>query len=225
MEVTVSSIEGVLAETFDRIAAVYDRGRQGWYKGVLKLLQGKVLDPLLDAGCGTGYIACRLAGLGLSYVVCLDLSNGMLRTGRRRAYRWHVDSRVDFVQASVTMLPFRERAFRSVLALAVLHHVPTREGRLEALRESKRVCKGFILVAVWSALHPSNILRVISSLSRDVYVQWRRGNYRYYHLYLPFELAGDLTRAGYKGFKLYLWDYKPVIFKRNIVVEYFAGDP
>uniref|UniRef100_A0A7C3SKM5 Class I SAM-dependent methyltransferase n=1 Tax=Thermofilum pendens TaxID=2269 RepID=A0A7C3SKM5_THEPE len=211
-----------VAEPFDRAAQTYDRGRLGWYKGVLSLLGGRVQEPLLDVGCGTGYIACRLAQQGLGSVVCLDLSEGMLRVAWRRARRWRVDAAVSFVQGSAAALPFRSHAFETVLAAAVVHHVYGRERRVAALSEIRRVCRGFALITVWSALHPSNLLRVLASRSRDVLVQWGGKGKRYYHLYTPGELAADLRAAGYEGFKAYLWDYKPSLLKRNIVVEYSA---
>jgi len=216
--------ERYVAEPFDRAAQTYDRGRLGWYRGVLGLLSGRAREPLLDVGCGTGYVACRLAQQGVGAVVCLDLSEGMLRVAWRRARRWRVDAAVSFVRGSAVALPFRSRSFETVLAAAVVHHVHGRERRVVALSEIRRVCRGFALITVWSALHPSNLLRVLSSRSRDVLVRWGGRGERYYHLYTLRELKEDLRAAGYEGFKAYLWDYKPSLLKRNIVVEYRAGE-
>jgi len=209
---------------YDNVANVYDRGRTKWYKELLKLVASRVNEPVLDAGCGTGYIACSLAQLGATHVVCLDISTGMLFSGKRRAQRLRLTAFIEFIQGSIERLPFRDKVFRTTLATAVIHHLEKREARVDALIELKRVSRGFVLVTVWSALSPSNIARIITSLSRDVKVRWGGKGERYYHLYTPMEFREDLRRAGYKRFKLYLWDYKPILFKRNIVVEYYAGD-
>lgn len=218
-----SRIEKVyVIEPFDRVAHAYDRGRLGWYRGVLALLNGRVSAPLLDAGCGTGYVAGRLAGLGIDTVVCFDASEGMLKLVKRRARRWRVDAKVHPVRGSVTALPFRSGAFPTVLAAAVVHHVYGRERRVAAIRELKRVCGGLLLFTVWNAVSFGNLLRVVAYRSRDVLVGWG-GAPRYYHLYTRWELARDVRAAGLAGYRLYAWDYKPVLMKRNLVVELECG--
>ena len=211
-----------VVEPFDKVAGVYDRGRLAWYRGLLELLPGKG-EPLLDAGCGTGYVACSLARAGIGAVVCLDVSGRMLEQSRRRARRWRVDAYVHPVRGSVVALPFRSRAFSTVLAAAVIHHVYGRERRVAALAELKRVCRGKLIITVWNALSFGNLLRVIATGSRDVLVRWR-GERRYYHLYTPWELERDLRAAGYGSFALYSWDYKPKIVRRNLVVEHECGN-
>ncbi|MEM2298530.1 MAG: methyltransferase domain-containing protein [Thermofilaceae archaeon] len=212
-----------VVEPFDRASETYDRGRMGWYRGILSLLGGRASPPLLDAGCGTGYVACRLAERGLDTLVCLDVSRGMLKVVQRRARKWRVDASIHPVRGTVTMLPFRSNAFSTVLAAAVVHHVYGRERRVEAIRELERVCRGFLLLTVWSALSPGNLLTVIAAGSRDVLLK-RGGTARYYHLYTRWELARDLRAAGCEGFRLYAWDYKPVLLKRNLVVELECSD-
>lgn len=215
-----------VAMSFDAAATTYDRGRGGWYRGVLKLLEERVAAPLLDAGCGTGFIACRLALDGLDTVVCLEISRHMLRITWRRAKRWGVEALIHPVRASIIQLPFRRSSFESVVAAAVLHHIYGRERRVRALRELLAVSRSRVLVTTWSALTPTNILRVILSGSRDLLVKWgRKGRvvYRYYHLYTPRELREDLRKAGCKTFKLLTWDYRRRLVKRNIVVEAYAG--
>jgi ubiquinone/menaquinone biosynthesis C-methylase UbiE len=78
---------------------------------------------LLDAGCGPIlrpeqrelYEAFDLA-------VCVDFSTTALFEARQK-----VESRVCFVQADVTMLPFRSGSFDAVLSSHVLYHIPADE--------------------------------------------------------------------------------------------------
>ncbi|MEM1509305.1 MAG: class I SAM-dependent methyltransferase [Thermofilaceae archaeon] len=209
----------MLEPPFDLAAPVYDKGRIGWYRGLLDLLGDRVSEPFLDAGCGTGYIACSLGRRGVSTIVCLDLSLSMLKLAWRRARKWRVDVALHLVAGSLAALPFRGGVFKSALAAAVIHHVYKRERRVEALRELRRVCTGFILITLWSALTPLNVLRVLAARSRDIFVKWGGEGVRYYHLYTPYELEEDMRAAGYERFKMYPWDYKRRVLKRNIVVE------
>lgn len=186
---------------------------------MLGLLGNRVGEPFLDAGCGTGYVACSLARSGAGAVVCLDLSLGMLKLAWRRARRWRVDAAVHPVAGTLVALPFRGGAFRSALAAAALHHVYGRERRVEALRELRRVCAGLVLITLWSALTPLNLLRVLAARSRDVLVKWGGRGARYYHLYTPRELKADVRAAGCERFKMYFWDHRRQVLKRNIVVE------
>lgn len=190
---------------------------------MLTLVDSRVEDPFLDAGCGTGFVACSLAREKLDTVVCLDISVGMIERAWIRSYKWRVDSKVHHVLGSVTALPFRDKCFSSTLSAAVIHHVHPRERRIEAFKELKRVCKGFILITLWSCSTPSNLAKVILARSRDVFVKWAGKGLRYYHLYSIGELREDLNAAGYRGFRITRWDYSKRLIKRNILVEVDAG--
>jgi len=207
------------AETYSGAAATYDRGRLGWYRGVLSLVKGKVGEPMLDAGCGTGYVACCLARAGLTDIACLDLSPGMVRATWRRARRWGVDAQLHPIRAALPLLPFRPSAFRTAIALAVVHHLLERELRVAALRELRTVAEA-VIVTVWRLSTPGNLLRGLLRLSSDVNMRWGGRRPRYYHLYTSRELRGELGEAGYTRYTIYTWDYARRLFKRNIVVEY-----
>ena len=87
-------------------------------------------ERVLDAGCGTGYLAAglRRARPG-AYVVGSDLSTGMLGNARE-AGAWPL------VQGDAGRLPFADGAFDLVVARGVLHHLPDVAG---ALAEWRRV--------------------------------------------------------------------------------------
>jgi SAM-dependent methyltransferase len=114
-----------------------------WYRGlhaaVFDLIERHraLLPPhpiLLDAGCGTGFVARRLAALGK--VVAVDVSE-------HAAEYWKTPPRPPkprFVRASVTALPFRDRAFDLVVSLDVLYHRAVGDD-LAAARELARVLR------------------------------------------------------------------------------------
>jgi SAM-dependent methyltransferase len=74
----------------------------------------------LEVGPGAGRFSPRL-GAGTDELVVLDLSRSMLKETRRRLRREGRRGRnCEFVQGSLEDLPFRDRAFDSVVALGVL---------------------------------------------------------------------------------------------------------
>lgn len=116
----------------ERFAIVHDeRTARQALQDVEGLLQRPMTNErILDAGCGTGYLAAglRRARPDLTVVAC-DLSEGML--GNARAAGAH-----PLVQADATLLPFADGAFDLVVARGVLHHLPEVAA---ALREWRRV--------------------------------------------------------------------------------------
>jgi ubiquinone/menaquinone biosynthesis C-methylase UbiE len=119
----------------ERFAIVHDqRSARHARRDVERLLAGPI-DPrwvVLDAGCGTGYLAAglRRAVPGLR-VIGADLSEGMLRRARG-AGAWPL------VQADALRLPVADRTVDLVVARGVLHHLPTVRA---ALAEWRRVLR------------------------------------------------------------------------------------
>ena len=114
---------------------------------------------VLDAGCGTGRHALRLAERG-AVVTGVDFSSGMLAQAREKAGA----ERVRFVEHDLAApLPFEAGAFDRVVCGLVLDHIE----RLEPfLRELGRVCtrEGWLVLTV---VHPAVLLRGLTSRLRD----------------------------------------------------------
>ena len=117
----------------ERFAIVHDTraARQALHD--VESLLGRPLragERVLDAGCGTGYLAAglRRARPDVPVAGC-DLSAGMLGAARA-AGGWPL------VQADAARLPFADGAFDVVVARGVLHHLPDVAA---ALREWRRV--------------------------------------------------------------------------------------
>lgn len=114
---------------------------------VLGAAQGGLI---LDLGCGTGSAGSYLSGGG-AQVVGVDLSFGMLRTGRRNS--------LDFsaCQGDMARLPFCDRAFAAAVAFYSLHSV---------IRDEI----GSVLVEVARVLEPGGTLLVATHLGEgEVY--------------------------------------------------------
>ena len=95
---------------------------------------------LLDVAGGTGDIAfraARAAGPGLRATVC-DINADMLRVGRERAVRQHLDDRVAFVEGNAEALAFPGCAFDAYAIAFGIRNVPHID---LALAEAFRVLK------------------------------------------------------------------------------------
>lgn len=98
-----------IAEYYDKLAGVYDElyGQEQVVK-YLKALAYIKGERVLDVGCGTGLGASVLSP---RYVLCVDISLGMLRRAR--------DIGVDVLAADAYRLPIRPRSFDAALAITV----------------------------------------------------------------------------------------------------------
>ncbi|MFC6717427.1 class I SAM-dependent methyltransferase [Natrialbaceae archaeon GCM10025810] len=155
----------------------------------------------LDLGCGN----CRHAEvlvdrLEPSLVIGLDVSRGLLETGRERA-----DDRgfgVSLVQGDAARLPLAANAVDIAVYVATLHHLPTREARLESLGELARVLKpgGRALVSAWSTAHDRFDADRDAPEGFDTTIEWTLPGGepvdRFYHIYSPAEFEADLTASG-----------------------------
>ncbi|MBN2132821.1 MAG: class I SAM-dependent methyltransferase [Sedimentisphaerales bacterium] len=86
----------------------------------------------LDAGCGPGHHALRIAGKGYR-CVGLDISETMLQRARAGAGRSGLDGRLHFVRAALEDLELESQSFDIVHCRGVLMHIPNWEQALAHL--------------------------------------------------------------------------------------------
>ena len=96
--------------------------------------------PVLDVGCGPGWLTRDLASRGLA-VSGIDISTGMLRLARAN------NPGLAFAAASLTQIPAADGATAGVFCWYVLHHVPD-EDLGTAIKELARVIAsgGFLML-------------------------------------------------------------------------------
>lgn len=134
----------------------YDTVAQEYTKRLHDELAGKPLDrallaalleqtepgtPIADLGCGPGHIAAHLAGAG-ARTVGIDLSEGMVETGRRRY------PQVEFRRGDLLGLPAGDGEFGAAVALYSFIHLSPDE-LPGAVAEARRVLRrgGLLLLA------------------------------------------------------------------------------
>jgi tRNA (uracil-5-)-methyltransferase TRM9 len=165
-------------------------------------------DRVLDIGCGNGRAYQLFAGLAIDYEG-VDVSAQLIRHAKAKVN----DLLANFSVGSMTALPCEDAEFDVAMAMAVLHHVPSRQFRLQALREARRVLKpgGWLLMTNWNLwrprylpLHAAALLKKLVGLSpyegNDLFVPWRMGGKdvrRYYHAFTRGELVRLCSDAGF----------------------------
>lgn len=195
---------------FEEVAGSYGYLRRRLWAPVGVIVRGPGV--YLDCGCGPGQYSLYVAERFRVWMICLDIASSMLELAWKRARRRGLDLLIDFVEADMSLLPFRSSAFHGAFYVASLHHKPWWIGRLRVLRGAWRVLKhgSRLLVTVWSLLQP-RFLRVVFEwiIYRirgfhielgDTLVPWhRRGRvlFRYYHLFTLSELKRLARFAGF----------------------------
>jgi ubiquinone/menaquinone biosynthesis C-methylase UbiE len=165
--------------------------------------------PILDLGCGNCRNSLQFLERKID-CVGLDFSKGMIREAKKLLKKKKLKE--NLVIGNLVDIPFKKGSFLLILCIKSLHHLETRENRLKALKEMKRV--GIkILMSGWKRWQLRFFGDLIKSFFArhfaDIYVNW---NYhgeiykRFYHLYTKKELATDLKETGFKSFKI--WDDK-----------------
>ncbi|TMT85833.1 class I SAM-dependent methyltransferase [Haloterrigena sp. H1] len=186
-------------DTYDRIAAHFASTREYAWPEVETFVETYATErgtPSvgLDLGCGN----CRHAELlaaDFESVIGLDVSRGLLETGRERALERDFD--VALVQGDAASLPLGDDIVDVAVYVATLHHLPTRRTRRDSLDELARVLSsdGRALVSAWSTAHD----RFDETAGFDTTVEWTLPGGetvdRFYHIYAPDEFETDLAES------------------------------
>lgn len=126
---------------YDLLVWLLTLGRERVFReGMLKWVQLRPGESVLDVGCGTGALAIAAKRqVGASGAVCgSDASPEMIARARKKARKAGVD--VAFTHAYAQSLPFSDGQFDVVLTTLMLHHLP-KNGQRELAAELRRVLR------------------------------------------------------------------------------------
>lgn len=167
-------------------------------------------EKVLDWGCGNGRFY-EVFKSGDYYGV--DISEKMIEIARTR----YPKGRFQVVEP--LNLPFPDNFFDKIFSLAVFHHLPSKEFRIQFLKEAKRILKleGILILTVWD-LNPLKmiligewkralfffnylILKIFgrSGLDfKDFYLSWGNTCFRYVHYFTKNELKKLAEKSDFK---------------------------
>ncbi len=177
-----------VALAFDAIGPEFDATRQRVWpevKGFIGRQEGGK-GTALDIGTGNGRHLEILRSSGYR-PLGLDISKGMLAQAHKNVASAHL------LLSHFSYLPLREKSADLVLAIAVVHHLSTREARVRAMNEMARVLKSGApgMISVWK--HPEIYG------TGDQWVDWhsKKGVVRrYYYMYTREELEQEAGESG-----------------------------
>lgn len=170
-----------------------------------------------DVGGARGMDALSLAKLG-AYVIDLDIDRKILYIAKKYARKHKLDSKLCFVRASATNLPFRNGALDLVTCFSVLDHLPDRRSANEAVHEFSRVVRRFGYVAITVPnkhfLIGTVSMRVKYLIDSDAFFEQR---------FTPNELQAILTSSGLSPIifdSKYPTSVGPELFETNLPMAF-----
>ncbi len=139
-------------------------------------------EKVLDLGCGTGRLYEIFKDKKIDYIG-VDFSENLIAKAKEE-YGDH------FKIADILILPFSSDYFDSIWSIAVFHHIPSKELRMRALSEIKRVLKpnGRVIMTCW---------KIESFFRKDIFIPFH-GKKRYYHAFTKRELRNLFKKSGFE---------------------------
>jgi arsenite methyltransferase len=132
-------------------------------------------ERVLDAGCGLGLALVGCAkeltsgkAVGIDLWASKDLSNNNADATLANAQAEGVADRIEVKTGDITKLPFPDSAFDAVISMTVIHNIPSRELRDQALREFVRVLKPGGRIALFDLLHTARYAEVLRQSGMEV---------------------------------------------------------
>jgi len=202
----------IVKKNYEDDARTFDETREKHiYSPLLEMLQEVFLGArVLDVGCGNGRLLRVLAERHAKYVG-VDQSESLINIckGKYPEYKFAVEDILNLGNLS-------DYDFDYVFCIAVLHHLPSADLRLQALKQLKNKIKanGKIVLTVWNMwpqekyrkmIYKFTLLKFFGRVKADfgdVLFDWRAPNSqmskRYYHMFTKREVEKLAKKVGLK---------------------------
>jgi demethylmenaquinone methyltransferase / 2-methoxy-6-polyprenyl-1,4-benzoquinol methylase len=171
-----------LPQRYDRLAELLSFGQNGrWRRTMISRIGAAPGQAVLDVASGTAGVALQLAARTGATVVGVDLTEQMLRQGKRNVAGSPMEDRITLVAGRAEQLPFADATFDALTFTYLLRYVLDPEA---TLRELARVIRpGGTIASLEFMVPPSRF--------------WRAWWWLYTRLVLP---AGGLLTGGREWF-------------------------
>jgi 2-polyprenyl-3-methyl-5-hydroxy-6-metoxy-1,4-benzoquinol methylase len=181
---------------------------------------------VLDLGCGNGELWRTLHERGYrGEYVGVDFSDELLQIAASPYDNAPIPNQAIFIQADISVPGWEKKLpsgkYDMILAFAVLHHIPSRELRLDILRKVRAMIqpKGTFIHSEWQFMNSQRLRKRLQpwdaiSLSDDqvepgdYLLDWRHGGYgyRYVHHFDEDELIHLATESDFNISSTFLSD-------------------
>ena len=159
-------------------------------------------EKVLDLGCGNGRYYEFFKDV---QYFGIDNSDKLIKIAKEKY------PKANFRIGDSLNLPFPDNYFNKIYSMAVFHHIPSKEFRLQFLKEAKRTLRpnGRLILTAWKFRNKKErflslkytILKIIGKNKmdfKDVLESWADKTKRYYHLFSKRELSSLARKAGFK---------------------------
>ncbi|MDD5445945.1 MAG: methyltransferase domain-containing protein [Candidatus Pacebacteria bacterium] len=193
-------------EDYNFISDDFSRTREYLWEELKPLLDKYIKkgDKVLDLGCGNGRYYSYFQKKKTEYIG-IDNSEKLIEIAKKK----HLFA--DFRTGDALNIPFPDKHFDKVVSIAVFHHIPSKEFRLQFLKEVRRVLKdnGLVILTVWKFHRKEEkkillkyfLLKLIgmSKLDfKDILEPWGKKANRYYHSFSEKELSELAKEANFE---------------------------
>lgn len=199
-DITQQNEDELVKNVYEKIAGHFDNTRAYVWSWISDFKSNITDDDIyVDIGCGNG------RNLRESNCIGIDNCESFLQICREK----YTD--IPLYKCCITNLDkLNDKSCDWILCIAMFHHLTTRERRIDALREMKRILKPGkshrVLLSVWSINQPKKTRRTFHY--GDNIVKWNKFGKiynRYYYIFRLEELKELFEETGWKIYS-HKWD-------------------
>lgn len=160
---------------FDSIALKYDLLNnilsagvdKGWRKKLVKLMQEKQPQHILDVATGTADVAIAVAAINPQKITGVDISPKMLEIGEQKIKKLNLSNLIELKAADAENLPFQDNCFDAV---CVAFGVRNFENLEKGLTEINRVLKhgGYVFILEFSQPQKFPVKQIYNFYSKNI---------------------------------------------------------
>lgn len=195
-----------VSNDYDEISKDFSSTRgHPWYEFEIYKELIKSGDKVLDLGCGNGRFYDFINDMEVDYTG-IDVSEGLLNIAASRFKGKKFLSKFRFKVGSFLDIPYKRPTFDKIFCIASFHHIPSKELRVEALDEMRRVLKkdGLIAISVWNLWRKkyrkyiwASLFRIFKYDFKDCFVPFQGKVKRYYHAFSLPEIRSLFSDSGF----------------------------
>lgn len=189
---------------WEEVAEEFSHTRQNaWFELTLLAEYTKNNDKVLDLGCGNGRLYQLFQNKKVDYVG-VDQSEKLINLAKQQFMPdnkriSHRTGEVRFMVSNALDIPFKSEEFNIILAIAFLHHIPSKKLRIRVLENCYSVLKpnGFLVLTVWN-IWQSNLLSKYHIW--PMIFGWRNKGLDYKDVFIPFKLRNKTIMRYHHAF-------------------------